>query len=267
MQLAGIPVEGVGSAEEASAPQAGLSRRRGHRHAPAQGMDGMACCAGSGQLDAEPAGDHHHRPRRRDPGREAMRSGAYDFIQKPFSPEIWSTSCAARWKNAPWSWRCEDLRRRLNSATTLEAKLIGRSPQMARVRQLILDVADSAVDVLIAAKPAPARKWSPVPARPLNGARTAPFVAINCGGLADNLLDSELFGHEAGAFTGAQKRRIGKIEYANGGTLFLDELESHADGHADQAAARAAGARGGTPRLQPADCRSTAGSSPRPRKT
>jgi two-component system C4-dicarboxylate transport response regulator DctD len=59
-------------------------------------------------------------------------------------------------------------------------------------------------------------------------ARTA-FVALNCGGLPDNLLDSELFGHEAGAFTGAQKRRIGKIEHAHGGTLFLDELE-HADG-------------------------------------
>jgi DNA-binding NtrC family response regulator len=56
--------------------------------------------------------------------------------------------------------------------------------------------------------------------------RKANFVALNCGGLPDNLIDSELFGHEAGAFTGAQKRRVGKIEYANGGTLFLDEVES-----------------------------------------
>ena len=68
-------------------------------------------------------------------------------------------------------------------------------------------------------------------------------MALNCGGMPENLFESELFGHEAGAFTGAQKRRIGKIEHANGGTLFLDEIETHADGDADQAAARAAGAR------------------------
>ncbi|MBY0465018.1 MAG: sigma-54 dependent transcriptional regulator, partial [Burkholderiales bacterium] len=60
----------------------------------------------------------------------------------------------------------------------------------------------------------------------LSRRRNAPYVALNCGGLPDTLLDSELFGHEPGAFTGAQKRRIGRIEHANGGTLFLDELES-----------------------------------------
>ena len=97
---------------------------------------------------------------------------------------------------------------------------------MAKVRQLILDVANAAVDVLIFGETGTGKEMVARCLHDLSGAKQENYVALNCGGMADNLLDSELFGHEPGAFTGAQKRRIGKIEYASGGTLFLDEVES-----------------------------------------
>jgi DNA-binding NtrC family response regulator len=94
------------------------------------------------------------------------------------------------------------------------------------VRQLIARVADSSVDVLIRGETGTGKELVAQALHEQSQRRTAPLVALNCGGLPDNLIDSELFGHEAGAFTGAQKRRIGKIEHAHGGTLFLDEVES-----------------------------------------
>jgi two-component system C4-dicarboxylate transport response regulator DctD len=119
-----------------------------------------------------------------------------------------------------------DLRRRLKQRDGAESKLIGRSPQMARVRQLVMDVAGTSVDVLVRGETGTGKELIAQCLHELSPRKGGPLVALNCGGLPDNLLDSELFGHEAGAFTGAQKRRIGKIEYANKGTLFLDELES-----------------------------------------
>jgi two-component system C4-dicarboxylate transport response regulator DctD len=97
---------------------------------------------------------------------------------------------------------------------------------MAKVRQLILDVAGAAVDVLIFGETGTGKEMVARCLHDLSHPGQQNYVALNCGGMSDNLLDSELFGHEPGAFTGAQKRRIGKIEYASGGTLFLDEVES-----------------------------------------
>jgi two-component system C4-dicarboxylate transport response regulator DctD len=111
------------------------------------------------------------------------------------------------------------------------------------VRTLIRSLGPADVDVLINGQTGTGKE---VVARQLHAAsgRKGPFVALNCGALPETVFESEIFGHEAGAFTGAQKRRIGKLEYANGGTLFLDEIE-HAAGPAGQAAARAAGAAPG----------------------
>jgi two-component system C4-dicarboxylate transport response regulator DctD len=97
---------------------------------------------------------------------------------------------------------------------------------MEKVRRFILDVADADVDVLIVGETGTGKELVARCLHDLSRRASNHYVAINCGGLPDNLLDSELFGHEPGAFTGAQKRRIGKIEYASGGTLFLDEIES-----------------------------------------
>lgn len=97
---------------------------------------------------------------------------------------------------------------------------------MVQLRRTLVDVADVAVDVLIQGETGTGKELVARCLHDLSSRKAAHFVALNCGGMPDNLLDSELFGHEPGAFTGAQKRRIGKIEYASGGTLFLDELET-----------------------------------------
>ncbi|WP_342130446.1 sigma-54-dependent transcriptional regulator [Hydrogenophaga sp. OTU3427] len=157
---------------------------------------------------------------------QAMRSGAYDFIPKPFSPEQLVEVVLRALEKRRLTLEVANLRRALSLSEGLEGQLVGNSPAIRRVRQLVMEVADSPVDVLIRGETGTGKE---VVARALHDhsrRHKAPYVALNCGGLPDTLLDSELFGHEPGAFTGAQKRRIGRIEHADGGTLFLDELES-----------------------------------------
>lgn len=155
---------------------------------------------------------------------EAMRAGAYDFIEKPFGAErLLETARRAQEKR-----RLVMDNRRLREAWTGDPDtppLVGQSGAIERVRTLIRSVGPTAVDVLINGQTGTGKE---VVARQLHAAsgRRGPFVAINCGALPESVFESEIFGHEAGAFTGAQKRRIGKLEYANGGTLFLDEIES-----------------------------------------
>ncbi len=108
----------------------------------------------------------------------------------------------------------------------IEASLLGRSPQIQEVRRLVSTLAATNVDVTIYGETGTGKD---VVARCLHnhsGRRGGNYVAVNCGGLPESLVESELFGHEVGAFTGATRQRIGKIEYASGGTLFLDEIES-----------------------------------------
>jgi two-component system C4-dicarboxylate transport response regulator DctD len=103
--------------------------------------------------------------------------------------------------------------------------LLGQSAAIERVRTLVASLGPAPVDVLINGQTGTGKE---VVARQLHAAsgRKGHFVAINCGALPESVFESEMFGHEAGAFTSAQKRRIGKLEYADGGTLFLDEIES-----------------------------------------
>lgn len=226
MQLADIPVDTVGSAEEAASrvapdfPGVVVTDMR------LPGMDGLQLLRRL--READPAlpvimitghGDVTLAV-------EAMRCGAYDFIEKPFPPEHLVDVVRRALEKRALTIEVATLRRRLDYRDDLEARLIGRSPQMARVRQLVADVADASVDVLILGETGSGKEMVSRCLHDLSRRRDNNFVALNCGGLPDNLLDSELFGHEPGSFTGAQKRRIGKIEYASGGTLFLDELES-----------------------------------------
>ena len=155
---------------------------------------------------------------------DAMRAGAYDFIEKPFAAErLVETARRAQEKR---NLVLEN--RRLKEAWLADPDtppLIGQSAPIERVRTLIRSVGPTAVDILINGQTGTGKE---VVARQLHAAseRKGPFVAINCGALPESVFESEIFGHEAGAFTGAQKRRIGKLEYANGGTIFLDEIES-----------------------------------------
>ena len=128
---------------------------------------------------------------------DAMREGAYDFLEKPCPRD-----------------------------RGLESAIVGTSDAASRLRARIAALADTDVDVLICGETGTGKD---VAARALHehGARAdGPFVAINCGALPESIIESELFGHEPGAFTGATKRRIGKFEHAHGGTVFLDEIES-----------------------------------------
>lgn len=154
---------------------------------------------------------------------EAMRLGAYDFIEKPFPSERLIAAVRSALEKRALIVENRQLKERIGDNGV--ARIIGQSPAMQRIRQLVGTLAPTGVDILLNGETGSGKE---VAARAIHEAshRRGPFVAINCGALPETVFESELFGHEAGAYTGAGKRRIGRIEHANGGTLFLDEIES-----------------------------------------
>jgi len=157
---------------------------------------------------------------------QAMKEGAHDFLEKPFMPETLVDIARRALEKRALVLEVRALRRQLSDRNSIEGRIIGRSPGMARVRQRVTDLAPTQANVLIEGETGTGKELI---ARCLHDAsprRNGNFVALNCGGLPESLFESEIFGHESGAFTGAAKRRIGKIEHANGGTLFLDEIEN-----------------------------------------
>ena len=157
---------------------------------------------------------------------QAMRDGAYDFLEKPFAPERLVDVATRSMEKRALRMTVHDLRRQLEQRAGIETVLIGTSPAMQALRQQIRNLADTSADVLLLGETGTGKELVARCLHDYGPRRLHHFVAINCGGLPETLLESELFGHEAGAFTNAQKRRIGKIEYADQGTLFLDEIES-----------------------------------------
>ncbi|WP_256930806.1 sigma-54 dependent transcriptional regulator [Pseudomonas sp. ABC1] len=226
LALEDIPSVGVGSAEEAL-------QRIGEDFAGIvisdirlPGMDGLALLA---------------RLKQRDPGLPvvlitghgdismavaAMRDGAYDFMEKPFSPERLVDVARRALEQRCLAREVSSLRRQLAGRQALEQRLIGRSPAMQQLRALIENVADTDANVLIEGETGTGKELVARCLHDFSRRNDRQFVALNCGGLPESLFESEVFGHEAHAFTGAGKRRIGKIEHAHGGSLFLDEIES-----------------------------------------
>ena len=157
---------------------------------------------------------------------EAMRAGAYDFIEKPFDTTHLAEVLARAIEKRRLVLENRALRDELGERSGLEAVLVGKSGIMERLREQVSAVAATEADVLIVGETGSGKE---VVARALHqfGPREdGPFVAMNCGAMPAEIIESELFGHEAGAFTGATKQRIGKLEHASGGTVFLDEIES-----------------------------------------
>ena len=153
---------------------------------------------------------------------EAMREGAFDFIEKPFPSERLVAAVRSALEKRALIQENRQLKERLGSGIS---QIIGQSPAIQHIRQLVATLAPTGVDILLNGETGSGKE---VVARAIHDAsgRRGAFVAINCGALPETVFESELFGHEAGAFTGAGKRRIGRIEHAHGGTLFLDEIES-----------------------------------------
>ena len=154
---------------------------------------------------------------------DAMRLGAYDFLEKPFSSE----RLVEVVRRALEKRRLVQDNRRLQAlvAPQQDFGLIGQTPGMVEARRRIAALAPTQVDLLIRGETGTGKE---VVARAVHNAsgRGGHFVAINCGALPESIFESEMFGHETGAFTGATRRRIGKLEHARGGTVFLDEIES-----------------------------------------
>lgn len=156
---------------------------------------------------------------------EAMRRGAYDFIEKPFVPERMIDAVRRA---------CEKRRltldnRRLHTALDrrgIESRILGTSRAIEALRSEVLDLAATPVNVIINGETGTGKELVARCMHDFSSRRDARFVAVNCGAIPDTMVESELFGHEAGAFTSAAKRRIGKLEFAHRGTLFLDEIES-----------------------------------------
>ncbi|MCB9889675.1 MAG: sigma-54-dependent Fis family transcriptional regulator [Planctomycetes bacterium] len=154
---------------------------------------------------------------------EAMRLGAYDFLTKPVQLDILEQTLARAVEKNELLVENRRLRREVRGVTRLDP-LFGESPAMVELRQTVLRVAQAASHVLILGENGTGKE---LVARCLHGESRrvdSPFVAVNCGAIPTELVESELFGHEAGAFTGANRRHRGLFESAHGGTLFLDEI-------------------------------------------
>ncbi len=155
---------------------------------------------------------------------EAMKRGAYDYITKPFDLDVIDAIIEKIEKAREMTTQVTMLKEELKDRYQLEKTIIGNSPAMRDVYKTIGKVAPSDVTVLIQGESGTGKELI-AKAIHFNSKRLGkPFIALNCAAIPKELLESELFGFEKGAFTGAVERKLGKFEQANGGTIFLDEI-------------------------------------------
>jgi DNA-binding NtrC family response regulator len=150
-----------------------------------------------------------------------MRAGAFDYVMKPFTP----SQIDVILKKAQTYRQMMQVNRLLNEpAEGLDGALVGSSPAMVRLRQLIDRVAATDATVLITGESGTGKEMIAREIYRRSPRRQQPFIKVNCAAISENLIESEFFGHERGAFTGATERREGRFELANNGTLLLDEV-------------------------------------------
>ncbi|MDH3637278.1 MAG: sigma-54 dependent transcriptional regulator [Gammaproteobacteria bacterium] len=155
---------------------------------------------------------------------KAIQDGAYDFIEKPFRNaallEVLNRAVEKR------GLVLENRRLRSELAAQHGESLIGHSNPILRLKEKIASIAPAQVDVLITGETGTGKELVARAVHQQSPRRSGPFVAVNCAAIPETMVESELFGFEAGSFTGAHKRRVGRFESADGGTIFLDEIES-----------------------------------------
>ncbi len=157
---------------------------------------------------------------------QAIRDGAYDFIEKPYRAELLIDVVQRALEKRRLLMENRVLRSELGAAGRDAPSILGKSEAIERLRKVIATVAGTDADVLIVGETGTGKELVARSLHRQSARREKRFVAVNCGAMPEALIESELFGHEAGAFTNAHKRRIGRFEYADGGTIFLDEVES-----------------------------------------
>ncbi len=157
---------------------------------------------------------------------ESIQAGAYDFIEKPFSSERLIDTVRRAMDKRLLTLENKTLRDELETHDVLGPRIIGRTPAIQSLRNTIKQLANTSADILLAGETGTGKELVARSLHEQSPRSGKNFVAINCGAIPENLIESELFGHEQGAFTGAETKRIGKFEYAEGGTIFLDEIES-----------------------------------------
>ncbi|KQP35654.1 Fis family transcriptional regulator [Pseudorhodoferax sp. Leaf274] len=226
LQLAGFEVEGFASVEAARAlirPDAPVVVVCDVKLPGASGIDWLQQIrATDAELPVILVTGHGHIAM----AVQAMRDGAYDFIEKPFTRERLAAIVRHAAERRQLALQVRELRDALENWHGIQALLIGRSAEMQKVRRTVMTLADTSADVLIYGETGTGKELVARCLHEHSERRRRNFVPINCGGLPENLAESELFGHEAGAFTSANRLRVGKFEHADGGTLFLDEIES-----------------------------------------
>ena len=151
---------------------------------------------------------------------KALKNGAFDFLEKPLSLEKVTTLV----RNALALENLKKENRELKDAAFQEDRMVGSGPELEKVRKVIMQVADSDASVMILGENGTGKELAAKEIHKNSPRSGKPFIEVNCASIPDTLLESELFGHEKGAFTGAVSGRKGKFELADGGTLFLDEI-------------------------------------------
>jgi two-component system response regulator HydG len=154
---------------------------------------------------------------------KAMKDGAYDFLTKPFRREQLIKLVDKALERRDLIEQNKALKKQLEDIRA-KGQMIGSSPAYRRMLSLVEQVADSSATILIQGESGAGKELVARTIHERSGRRNGPFVAVNCAALPETLLESELFGYEKGAFTGAAGRKEGRFELANGGTLFLDEV-------------------------------------------
>ena len=156
---------------------------------------------------------------------QALKEGAFDYITKPFDPDDLSHLIRNAITQHTLATENIQLRHKIDELSKFD-EIVGESPAMKRVYELIETVAQTDSTVVIHGESGTGKELVARAIHSNSPRRYFPIIPVNCGALPEGILESEIFGHEKGAFTGAQYRRKGKLEMADGGTLFLDEISS-----------------------------------------